>query len=111
MTRATWTTTEQREWLEEYLPGWANAQDNGTTKAYRVKVFEGWYKAFPLGTPTDEELAKAGGNASKALRTKRNASDNVRNICSGETHLTPNSAPVPVVLQPLAHIVEPTGHN
>jgi hypothetical protein len=78
MTRAPWTTVEQREWLNGRLPGWANAQDNGTSKAYRAKVFEDWYKAFPLSPPMDKELAEAGGNTSQALRAQREVTDNVR---------------------------------
>lgn len=84
MTRAPWTTPEQRQWLEKQLPGWANSQEDGTAKLYRTKVFEDWYKAFPLGPPTEEELEKAGGDKRKAEQKQQSDSNDVRWLCSME---------------------------
>lgn len=78
MGRATWTTLEQSEWLKERLPDWSKAQVASTTKAFRNHTITEWYKVFPLGAPTAEELAKVNGNKPQAERAKRNAMNNVR---------------------------------
>lgn len=78
MTRASWMTLEQRQWLEERLPEWSKAQAANGTKPFRSKLIAEWYKAFPLGALTAEELAKANGNTSQAERAKRTAMNNVK---------------------------------
>lgn len=77
ITRAPWTTPEQRQWLEKYLPGWSNSQDDGSTRKYRAKVLEDWYKVYPLGPPTEKHLVKAGGDVRKAEQRQRVDMDQV----------------------------------
>lgn len=78
MTRASWTTPEQHQWLKAHLPEWSKAQAANVTKSFHNKILTEWHKVFPLGTPTVEELAKADGNQPQAERAKRKAMNNVR---------------------------------
>lgn len=43
-----------------YVNEFLEFQENGNTGVFNKKVYEQWYKAFPLSDPTDEEVAKGG---------------------------------------------------
>lgn len=76
MTRRTWTTDSQREWLEAKLATFREAQH---TKSTASAFFPQTYKAFkdlwPVEEPTQQEISEAGSvekakiNKTKALNT------------------------------------------
>jgi hypothetical protein len=77
MTRAPWTSAEQRTWLEARKPAWVAAQENQTMKTYRSKLLAEWYTKFPLGALTPKEVQAAGGDLQKAERARKETSDKV----------------------------------
>lgn len=78
MTRQTWTTTEQREWLEERKPGFLEAKQNETTsKEFFPAVSKEFREKWPVPQVMDEEISKA-GSIELASKIKREKYDKVR---------------------------------
>lgn len=77
MTRAPWTTVDQRAWLEGRKSKWLEANAAGQTKTLRPKLLADWYAAFPLEPPTATELQEANGDPQKAEQQKRRKMDHV----------------------------------
>jgi hypothetical protein len=80
MTRKPWTTNPQREWLEERLGAFRDAQHAKTTATV---FFPSTQKAFkeewPVEPPSEKEIADA-GSIQKATAKKNKALDVVGNI-------------------------------
>lgn len=62
MPKPRWTTTAQRSWLEEHIPAFNEAQENGlTTKVFYPELYANWDRAFNPEPPSATELLEAGG--------------------------------------------------
>jgi hypothetical protein len=78
MTRQTWTTVEQRQWLEARKPRFLEAKQNETTsKDFFPAVCKDFREKWPVPQVTDDEISKAGSNE-LASKIKREKYDKVR---------------------------------
>ena len=66
MTRKKWTTKEQEDWLAERLPSFVQAQKDKTSSGFFPPIYDDFNKRWPCPTPTQEEIAAAGGDRAKA---------------------------------------------
>ena len=79
MTRKTWTTDPQREWLEARLAEFREAQQTKTSTTIffpqtQKRFKDKWPRALE---PTDEEIAEADGSIEKAIGNKSKLLNNV----------------------------------
>jgi hypothetical protein len=78
MTRQTWTTFEQREWLEARKSRFLEAKQNETTsKEFFPAVSKEFREKWPVPPATDDEVSKA-GSIELASKVKREKYDKVR---------------------------------
>ena len=72
MPKPRWTTAKQRSWLEERIPAFHDAQDNGlTTKVFYPELYAAWDRAFNPVPPSEIEIMEADGNLEKAIALKK----------------------------------------
>ncbi|KDR77387.1 hypothetical protein GALMADRAFT_1326101 [Galerina marginata CBS 339.88] len=76
MTRPTWTTPEQKEWLESRKSGFIEAKQKGMAalREYCVGVFKEFREQWPVQPTTNLEIAEA-GSAELATKKKRERYD------------------------------------
>ena len=77
MTGRKWTTEVQEAWLRKQLPMFLQADSMATRKRFFIDVCTAWQGKWPDPEPTGEELAKAGGDLTAAMATKRQKKDKV----------------------------------
>jgi len=87
-----WQTTEQKTFIDGYLPSYNEHLAAGTTKAdFWPDFVVEWFKSWPLPEPTPEAIQKE-GNLEKAKSAGRNKRIGVSTICvliaSAWTHHT-----------------------
>lgn len=70
MTRQTWTTEAEREWLAELIPSFLEAQENKTTTTFWPEVYKSYADKFPITPPMADEIKAANGNEELATRQK-----------------------------------------
>ncbi|KAF8345715.1 hypothetical protein F5887DRAFT_1074141 [Amanita rubescens] len=71
MTRKTWTTKEEHQWLKNLIPAFLEAQGKRTTYAFWPRIYEDFGNTFPRPSPTADEVKAAGGNEEAATREKK----------------------------------------
>ena len=57
-TRKGWTTDEQYEYLMSQIPAFVKAQSSKTTANVWPGIHEEWFKRWPFGPPTKEDIAR-----------------------------------------------------
>jgi hypothetical protein len=77
MTRHTWTTPAQKEWLEAKKERFLEAKQNDTTKEFFPAISKEFREKWPVPPVTDTETSKA-GSADLAMKIKRENHDKVR---------------------------------
>jgi hypothetical protein len=63
MPRKRWTTTEQLDWLQSFLPAFTLAQETKELTSFFGEVYEEWFKKYPL----DQLKAQENGEKIKGL--------------------------------------------
>ena len=76
MTRQTWTTAEERDWLKSWIPRFLEAQEKKTTSTFWPALYEAWGSTFKAPEPTADDI-KAAGSVERAEKTKRSATHKV----------------------------------
>ena len=67
-----WTTPSQRAWLEDRIPAFTKAQENGLmTKVFYPDRYAAWDRAFNSEPPSEIELKEAGGDLEMARSIKK----------------------------------------
>jgi hypothetical protein len=80
MPKPQWTTKEQYEWLTERLPDFTAAQEKKSTAKFFGPLYAEWFKDFPNGDPTAEQLAEANGDRAVAEAKLMKAAKGVSNF-------------------------------
>jgi hypothetical protein len=80
MTRHSWTTEGERNWLSELIPDFLAAQENKTTSSFWPRVYQGFAEKFPIAAPTADEIKGADDNQELATRHKKKAMEKVWNV-------------------------------
>lgn len=78
MTRTTWTTLEQKEWLEAHKAAFIEAKQKGNAilKEYTFEIFKGFREKWPVTPVSDTEIIAA-GSVELATKAKREKYDQV----------------------------------
>ena len=78
MTRPTWTTPEQKVWLEPCKAAFIEAKQKGNTalKEYCLGIFKDFREKWPVPPTTETEIIDA-GSVELATKTKREKYDQV----------------------------------
>jgi predicted metal-dependent hydrolase len=77
MTRQTWTTSEQKEWLEARKEGFLEAKQKDTTsKEFFPVLTKEFREKWPVPPVTNDEISNA-GSADLAMKIKRDNYDKV----------------------------------
>ena len=78
MTRQTWTTSEQKEWLESQKAAFIEAKQKGNAalKEHFFGIFKEFREKWPVPSVTEEETAEA-GSYELAAKKKRDRYDSV----------------------------------
>lgn len=71
MPRPTWTTDAEATWLSERKKAFADAQADGTTRAFLNATTESFLGSFPRQPPTPAELAEHNGNEEEAQKAQK----------------------------------------
>ncbi|KIL55516.1 hypothetical protein M378DRAFT_182211 [Amanita muscaria Koide BX008] len=72
MTRQTWTSDEEHDWLISLVPMFREAQQSKKTSTFWPKVYEEWGHTFKFPLPTADEISAANGDAeAAALESER----------------------------------------
>lgn len=80
MTRKSWATEPQKEWLEGKIAAFREAQQNKTAaKIFFPETVKAWKEQWPAEPPTEEEITDA-GSLEKARAVKNKKADVVRNV-------------------------------
>lgn len=56
--RKGWTNDEQYEYLTSLIPVFVNAQSSKTTADQWPAIHEEWFNRWPIGEPTEKEIAR-----------------------------------------------------
>jgi hypothetical protein len=81
MPKQRWTTNEQRQWLEERIPAFLEAQQADTLgSVFFPDLYDEWRKQHPVQPPSAEELEKAGGNLEKAKKEGKKKTESVSSL-------------------------------
>jgi hypothetical protein len=78
MTRPTWTTPEQKVWLEARKAAFIEAKQKGNAalKEYCLEIFKGFREKWPV-TPVSDTEIMAAGSVELATKAKREKYDQV----------------------------------
>lgn len=78
MTRPTWTTPDQKEWLEPRKAAFIEAKQKGNValKEYNLAIFKEFREKWPVPAVTESETAAA-GSVKVATKVKRDKYDQV----------------------------------
>ena len=78
MTHPTWTTPEQKVWLEAHKAAFLEAKQKGNTalKEYCLEIFKGFHEKWPV-TPVSETEIVAAGSVELATKIKCEKYDQV----------------------------------
>ena len=91
--RIAWKTGEQLEYLLDQWPGFITHQTSGTLDRFWPRVYDMWYKKWPVASPTPMAVDHAGSLAA-AILTARTENNQVRitdfYLCT-TNHLWPSS--------------------
>ena len=72
MPKPRWTTPAQRQWLEDRIPAFTEAQEKGlTTKIFYPDLYAAWDRDFSLEPPSAIEIQEAKGDLEAARTAKR----------------------------------------
>jgi hypothetical protein len=84
MPKPRWTTPVQRTWLEERIPAFNEAQENGvTSKLFYPELYAEWDKTFDPEPPSAIDLEEAEGDLEKAKTTIKKFMETVSFIIQG----------------------------
>lgn len=75
--RRGWTTDEQYTYLSSYIPTYAAAQSSKSTGDIWPALFEEWFRRWPLGPPTEEDI-KAKKSEDDRIKAKKQVSAKFR---------------------------------
>jgi hypothetical protein len=79
MPRRRWTSTEQLDWLQPWVPAFTEAQESKNFNAFFAEVYKAWFKKYPLDKLKTQEKgekikgledAEAAGNTEKAEKIR-----------------------------------------
>lgn len=78
MARQTWTTVEQKDWLESRKAAFAEAKEKGhaASKEFFSTIFKEFREKWPASPVTEEETTAA-GSSELATKIKRDKHDKV----------------------------------
>lgn len=78
MTRATWTTNDQKEWLEQRKAAFIEAKQEGSPalREFYAAAFVEFREKWPMDPVTSDEVTAA-GSAELATKIKRDKYDKV----------------------------------
>ena len=43
-----WTTTDQLDWLQPWIPAFTKAQESKEFNSFFVEMYDAWFKKYPL---------------------------------------------------------------
>ena len=76
MTRKTWTTTEQEEWLKSQIQAFLKAHQNNTLKTFFPPIIKEFRDKWPVDPLSDQEI-EASTSVEQAKKEKRDKYDKV----------------------------------
>jgi hypothetical protein len=78
MTRPTWTTPDQKKWLEPQKAAFIEAKQRGNAalKEYCLEIFKEFRELWPVQAVTESETTEA-GSVELATKAKRDKYDQV----------------------------------
>lgn len=69
MTRRSWSTREQHDWLIARTAAFIQAREKGTLPVWHAELFQSWFDQFPEPPPTEEQIREAKGDTEAAKTT------------------------------------------
>ena len=79
MPKKAWATKDQMNWLANQLPEFRAAQESKAVPDFFIRLYEEFFKLWPLLAPTAQEIAEAKGDEEQAKMAKQKAAESVSN--------------------------------
>lgn len=58
MPRKRWTTTDQLDWLQPWIPAFTKAQESKEFNSFFVEMYDAWFKKYSLDQLKAQEIGK-----------------------------------------------------